>query len=200
MSAVATPPARPAPPPAAPVITPDDLLAMPDEGRGYELVDGRLQECSVSAKSSRLGAGMVRLLWNHAEAHRPGWVYGSDASFLCFPEHPGRVRRADAAYIALERFTVEQYETEGHISVCPDLVVEVVSPNDVASDVNRKVEEWLRAGARLVWVIDPDPRLAFAHRPDGVEVRREADALTGDPVLPGLVVPLADLFRLPTAG
>jgi Uma2 family endonuclease len=126
-------------------------------------------------------------------------VYGADASFQCFPDDPNRVRRADAAFISLERFSVEQYETAGHIRVCPDLIVEVISPGNSASEVNRKVEEWLRAGAKLVWVVDPDARLAFAHRPDGVEVRREADALMGDPVLPGLVIPLADLFRLPTA-
>jgi Uma2 family endonuclease len=182
-----------------PRLTPDDLLRMPDGGRGYELVDGRPVELNVSTKSSRVGATVVRLLGNYAETVRPGWVVQSDASFRCFPDDSDRVRRADAAYIALDRLTPAQYEAEGHCTVCPDLVVEVVSPNDLASELNRKTEEWLAAGAKLVWVIDPDPKIVFCHTPTGVVIRREADTLTGDPVLPGFNVPVADLFRLPTA-
>lgn len=185
--------------PATPVVTPEDLLRMPDRGKGYELVDGRFKELNVSAKSSRVGAGMVRRLWDHGESLQPGWVFQSDASFQCFADDRTRVRRSDAAFLTLDRFTVQQYEAEGHISVCPDLVVEVISPNDLAADVNRKVEEWLAAGAKLVWVIDPDAKLVFCHRPDGVTIRREADTLTGEPVLAGFSCPVADLFRLPGA-
>jgi Uma2 family endonuclease len=185
--------------PAGPVITPEDLHRMPDHGKGYELVDGQLKELSVSAKSSRVGAGIVRRLWDHSESRQPGWVFQSDASFQCFADDRTRVRRSDAAFIALDRFTTQQYEAEGHISVCPDLVIEVISPNDLAAEVNRKTEEWLAAGAKLVWVIDPDAKLVFCHRADGVTIRREADTLTADPVLPGFSCPVADLFRLPAA-
>lgn len=170
---------------------------MPDEGKGYELVDGRLQELNVSAKSSRVGAEFVFLLMLYSRTHQPGWVFQSDASFQCFPDDPNRVRRADAAFIALDRFTAEQYEAEGHITVCPDLVVEVISPNDLAAELNRKTEEWLQAGARLVWVIDPDAKLVYVHRPDGAADLRESDTLTGEPVLPGFSCRVADLFRLP---
>jgi Uma2 family endonuclease len=189
MNIVATPPA----------VTPEDLLRMPDQGQGYELVDGRLKELNVSAKSSRVGAGVVRLLWNHCEAHQPGWVFQSDASFQCFPNDANRVRRADAAFIAFERFTTQQYEAEGHISVCPDLVAEVISPNDLAAEVHRKVQEWLDAGVRLLWLIDPDAKLVFCYRPgeDDVSIRRERDTLTAEPVLAGFACPVADLFRLP---
>ena len=180
-----------------PTATPDDLLRMPDEGKGYELVDGRLQEMNVSAMSSHIGAKMVHRLMNHAESLQPGWVFQSDASFQCFADDPNRVRRADAAFIAFDRFTAEQYEAEGHITVCPDLVVEVISPNDLAAEVNRKTEEWLQAGARLVWVIDPEAKLVFVHRPDGAADLRETDTLTGEPVLPGFSCAVADLFRLP---
>ena len=68
-------------------------------------------------------------------------------SYRCFPDDPGRVRRADTAFHALERLTAAQAVAEGHCTVVPDLVVEVVSPNDLASDVNQKRAEWLAAGA-----------------------------------------------------
>lgn len=185
--------------PTTPVVSPEDLLRMPDRGKGYELVDGQLKELNVSAKSSHIAGRVVTLLTNHSEARQPGWIFTPDASYQCFTANPTRVRRSDAAFIALDRLTLQQYESEGHMSVCPDLVVEVISPNDLASEVNRKVQEWLAAGARLVWVIDPDARLVFCHRTDGVDIRREADTLTGDPVLAGFSCPVADLFRLPGA-
>ena len=61
---------------------------------------------------------------------------------------------------------------------------------------NQKIEDWLRAGVKLVWVIDPDAKVVFCHEPTAVATRREADTLTGDPVLPGFAVPVAELFRL----
>jgi Uma2 family endonuclease len=184
---------------AAPVITPEDLLRMPDQGKGYELVDGKLKELNVSVESSYVGGRVFRRIDTFCEDRHPGWVFPADTSFQCFPSDPKRVRRSDVAFVALDRLSPEQYRAEGHCAVCPDLVVEVISPNDLASEVNRKVQEWLAAGAKLVWVIDPDAKLVFCHRPDGVDIRREADTLTGEPVLAGFACPVADLFRLPGA-
>jgi Uma2 family endonuclease len=189
----------------APEVTPEDLLRMPDGGKGYELVDGQLKELNVGAESSRVGGRVVTRLENHCEAGHPGWVFPADTSFRCFADAPKKVRRPDGAYIAFDRYTAEQYRSEGHITVCPDLVVEVLSPNDYAAEVNRKIREWLAAGVRLVWQIDPDAKMVFCFGPgrDDAAIRYEDDTLTGDPVLPGFAVPVADLFRLPagpTAG
>ncbi|MGL6096353.1 MAG: Uma2 family endonuclease, partial [Fimbriiglobus sp.] len=189
MSAIADVPAPTAP--AAARLTPDDLLLMGSEGKGFELVDGQLKEVPVSFLSSYVAGRAFRYLDRHVEAGGLGWVVPEGTSFRCFPDDPGRVRRADTAFFALDRVTVAQATTEGHFPIAPDLVVEVVSPHDLAYDLNRKVEDWLRAGTRLVWVIDPDARLVFGHRPDGVDIRREADSLTGEPVLPGFTVPVA---------
>lgn len=188
--------------PTTSVITPEDLLRMPDRGKGYELVDGKLKELNVSTESSHVAGEALFALKAFVRPAGLGYVLPPDASFQCFPDAPKRVRRSDAAFIAAGRLSPDQYRAEGHCTVCPDLIVEVISPNDLASEVNRKVQEWLKAGARLVWVIDPDAKLVFCHRPDGVDIRREADTLTGDPVLAGFSCPVADLFRLPgpTAG
>jgi Uma2 family endonuclease len=96
--------------------------------------------------------------------------------------------------------TPEIAKRRGFCEVCPDLVAEVLSPNDVTAEVTRKRREWLAAGARLVWIIDPEDQSVTAY-PAGERpvVYQVADTLSGDPVLPGLVIPLADLFRLPTA-
>lgn len=195
MSAVLT-----TPPPAAPVrtYTPDDLLRMAERGKGYELVDGELKELNVSYLSSFTAGEVYFQLRSHVGPRRLGWVAPEGTSFRCFPDDPDKVRRADTAFHRLDRLAAAQAVAEGHLTVVPDLVVEVVSPNDLAGDVNAKRIEWLAAGARLVWVIHPGQQTVHAYHTDGtVRLFNPADALTADPVLPDFRVPVADLFRLP---
>ena len=196
MSTVAAPPT-----PAAEVgVTPEDLLRMGSEGKGYELIDGKLEARDVSTESSHVGGEVHFAVKAHARPRGLGYVFPADASFQCFPDAPAKVRRADVAFVAAGRLAPEKYRAEGHCSVVPDLVAEVISPNDTAGAVNAKVAEWLSAGVRLVWVIDPDARTVFGYhrdRSDSADIRREGDTLTGDPVLPGFAVPVADLFKLP---
>lgn len=189
------------PAPPTPKLTPDDLLRLPDRGKGLELVDGDLKEQDVSALSSHVAGEAYFHLRSYVGPRRLGWVFPEGMSFRCFPDDPGRVRRADTAFHALNRLTSDRVAAEGHCTVVPDLVVEVVSPNDLADDVTAKRIEWLAAGARLVWVIFPVQREVHAYPADGtVLLFRPPDALTADPVLPDFRVPVADLFHLPAAG
>jgi Uma2 family endonuclease len=187
------------PNPPAKAVTPDDLLRMPDRGRGYELVDGELRERKMTFWSTFVGRRVSTLLANHAEPLGLGWVNGEGTSYRCFPDDQTRVRRADTTFHGLGRLTAAQAQLEGHCTVVPDLVVEVVSPNDLAYEVEEKREEWLAAGAQLVWLIYPEEQTIHAFRPDGtVTLFRRADTLTAEPVLPEFRVPVAELFRLPT--
>jgi Uma2 family endonuclease len=184
-------------PPAA--ITPDDLLRMPDRGRGFELVDGELKELNVSFLSSFVAGEIYGRLRDFVKPRRLGWVSPEGTSFRCFPDDEKRVRRADSAFHRLDRLTAEQAQAEGHCTVVPDLVVEVVSPNDLANELQVKRIEWLDAGAQLVWIIHPLQQTVNAYRADGgFSLFRRTDTLTGEPVLPGFAVPVVDLFRLPS--
>jgi len=182
-------------------MTPDDLLKLPDGGRGFELVDGEPKELNVSFLSSYVAGETHAILREHVKSRGLGWVSPEGTSFRCFPDDDMRVRRADTAFHRLDRLTSEQARTEGHCPVVPDLVVEVVSPNDLADEVNEKRIEWLEAGAKLVWVVHPVQQTIHAYRADGsVVLFRRTDTLMADPVLPDFRVPVADLFRLPVAG
>jgi Uma2 family endonuclease len=182
------------------VVTPDDLLRMPDHGRGYEIVDGELKETNVSFLSSFVAGEIHGSLREYVKPRRLGWVSPEGTSFRCFPDDENRVRRADVAFHRLDRLTADRAQAEGHCTIVPDLVVEVVSPNDLAYEVNEKRNEWLGAGAQLVWVVYPDRQEVYAHRRDGtVTFFGPADTLTAEPVLPEFRVPVAELFRLPTA-
>ncbi|MGL6097496.1 MAG: Uma2 family endonuclease [Fimbriiglobus sp.] len=179
-------------------VTPDELLQMPDEGAGYELVNGELKELAVSNESSRIAGRVCSRLDVYCESRQPGWVFPEGVSFRCFPDDPDRVRRADTAYIALDRMTPEQYRRRGHCTISPDLAVEVTSPTDNHDDVEEKLGDWLGAGALIVWIIHPPSQTVRVHRADGTySFLWAADTLTAPDLLPGFAVPVADLFRLP---
>ena len=185
---------------ATATITPDELLQMPDEGRGYELVDGELRELNVSKESSRISGEIHFLLRSFVQVGFPAWVYPEGTSFRCFPDDPGRVRRADASLITLERAPVETYEDEGHCTTVPDLVAEVVSPNDLSDEVEDKLEEWLSAGVKIVWIIHPNQETVRVHTAKGGYAFLQAgDTLTAEGVLPGFSEPVSRLFRRPGA-
>jgi Uma2 family endonuclease len=179
-------------------VSPEDLLRMPDRGKGYELVDGELKEMSVSKESSHVAGRVYLRLAQHCEANQPAWVYPEGTSYRCFRDDRGRVRRADTSIILLDRMPLATFKDEGHCSTVPDLVVEVISPNDLASEVEEKLAEWLDSGVKVVWVVNPATRTVRVHRGDGgYAFFRAADTLTAPELLPGFAVPVADLFRMP---
>jgi Uma2 family endonuclease len=178
--------------------TPEDLLTMPDGDR-YELVDGELRDRKMSRWSSFVAGRIYNLLMNYSETGPFGWVFPEGTSYQCFPDAPEKVRKADVSFIARERLPLDQATDEGHTSLAPDLAVEVLSPNDLAYEVDRKVQEYLTARVRLVWVVNPETRTVAVYRLDGTVSRYgERDEITGEDVLPGFRCPVAAFFRLPT--
>src|SRR5687767_4752693 len=123
--------------PKARSFTPDDLLRLPDGGRGFELVNGDLKEMDVSFLSAYIAGEIYGRLRDHVRPRRLGWVTPEGTSFRCFPD-PRTIRRADTAFHLLSRVTAEQAMSEGFFSIVPDIVVEVVSPNDLGQDIEEK--------------------------------------------------------------
>lgn len=121
-----------------------------------------------------------------------GRVVAGDAGFW-IGRSPDTVRAPDVAFVHQERLpTVLPI---GFAQFAPDLAVEVLAPSDRAGAVNDKVADWLKAGAELVWVIDPQRRAARVHRADGSnDTLDDAQSLEGESLLPGLELPLVELF------
>lgn len=177
--------------------TPDDLLTMPDGDR-YELVGGRLVERAMSYWSSYVAGRVYLLLATFCWQHRLGWVTPEGTGYRCFPDDPTRVRRPDVSFLALSRQTTGQAVAEGHQPLAPDLVVEVLSPHDLSYEVDEKVVEWLGAGVRLLWVVNPRTRRVAVSRADGSNtVVPESGELSGEDVVPGFRCRVADLFTPP---
>lgn len=107
---------------------------------------------------------------------------------------PDTVRGADVAYVSKERLA--RAKSDGYLDVAPDLVVEVVSPNDRWTDINEKVDEYLACGVRAVWIIDPRTERITCYRPSSaLRIYGKDDALTEPDLLPGFSVPVRELFE-----
>jgi Uma2 family endonuclease len=165
-------------------ITPEDLLAMPDGGH-YELIDGELKERNVSFLSSQIAVKVSTILNIYCDQTGLGSVLDSELGYRCFPGKPKRVRRADVSFIRADRVT-KQRLSEGYCSIPPDLAVEVVSPNDEIGELEEKIEEYLGAGIKLIWIVHPRLRAVHVFRADrSVSWLWESDELSGEDVIPG---------------
>jgi Uma2 family endonuclease len=122
-----------------------------DETAGFELVNGELEENPRSVESNLIGGEIFGHLWVWSKSGPGGRVFPQNSLFRCFPDDNELVRKPDVAYIGLGRLKADQLP-DGFCTIAPDLVVEVLSPHDLASRVNVKVGEWLDAGVKLVWV------------------------------------------------
>jgi Uma2 family endonuclease len=175
-------------------VTPEELLAMPDGGH-YELIDGELKDRNMSLLSSRVAVSLARRLDVHCDQYNLGWVVDAECGYKCFPWNPKRIRRADVSFIGADRLPSDEERFRGYVTIPPDLAVEIVSPNDRVNELEEKVEEYLKAGVRLVWVVHPDIRAVQVYRADGTTGRcREHDELSGEDVLPGFRCKVVDLF------
>lgn len=173
--------------------TPEDLLEMP-EGDLYELVDGRLVERDMGAKSSWVGGRLYRRLSDFSDGNKLGWVWPADNGYQCFPKKPTKVRRPDVSFIRFGRLPGEQLP-EGFIRIAPDLAAEVISPNEMAYELDEKIQEYQEAGVRLIWVVNPHSRVVWVHRTDGtIQKLTDRDELNGEDVVPGFRCPVRDVL------
>ena len=144
----------------------------------------------TGARSGRLFAAVFR--W--AEDDGSGVAFDSSTGF----ELPnGAVRSPDAAWVARARLArLPAEDKQGFLPLCPDFVIELLSPSDSLAGVRRKMEEYRDNGARLGWLVDPVRRQVVIYRPDGVAERYAGSGvLTGESVLPGFALDIAAVWE-----
>src|SRR5438128_11977770 len=183
----------PAMSPPAVLMTADELLQTQVPDKRTELVRGVLVVREPAG--SRHGLVTMNLgaeLAVYAKQTGAGGVYAAESGFK-LASNPDTVRAPDIAFVSRERLPPPS--TTGYPTLAPDLAVEVLSPGDRPGDVLAKVADWLSAGTRLVWVVDPERRLARVYRLDGSETIVTTDGtLDGEDVLPGFACPLASIL------
>ena len=176
-------------------MTAEQLLRLPPDGRRYELVEGELKVMTpASPRHGRIAMRMGSLIEQYARQHDLGIVYAAETGFQ-LRENPDTVRAADAAFVAKSRIPPEG-EPEGYWAIAPDLVVEVVSPSDSASEVQSKVSDWLEAGCQLVWVVYPDTQTVTEyHSLTEIRVLTAGQSLEGGDTLPGFACLVSEIFE-----
>jgi Uma2 family endonuclease len=170
--------------------TDEELLRLPRDGNKYELVDGEIRVSPAGLRHERVVARLFLRLAQFVEERGLGDVLGSN---LLYVLPSGNRRGPDVSFVAAGRLAplAEAVFPE----LAPDLAVEVLSPGDVPRQVLDKVGEYLEAGVRLVWVIDPAERTAAVYR-STTDVRRldESDELDGEDVVAGFACVLRDVL------
>lgn len=175
------------------LITGEKLAAMGDVGP-CELVEGKIVEIRpASYRHGEVVGNISQALFLFVQTHQLGHI-GMGRVGIYTHRDPDTVRGMDVYFISNERYAEQR--TESYLDVAPELVVEVLSPNDSWSDVMQKLREYLAIGVKLVWIADPEAERIYAYRSvtDVQEFTRE-DTLTADPVLPDFSVPVHRLFK-----
>jgi Uma2 family endonuclease len=159
-----------------------------------ELVDGTLVEKPVGWEESAIAILIANFLGNHVRPRRLGTVLGSDGMLRLVP---GLMRAPDVSFIARGRLKRYKRGGECYPSIGADLAVEVVSKSNTRAEITRKLVEYFAAGTRLAWVVDPKTETVRVHHsPRKFVVLKEGDVLDGGDVIPGLRIPVRDLFDL----
>jgi Uma2 family endonuclease len=174
------------------LITAEELFNYPDPGR-YELVQGvpRVSE-PPGGLHGRLATKLTARLDEHVTRLGLGTVL-VEAGYV-LGRRPDTVRGPDISFVSTARLSPDQIP-EQFISGPPDLAVEILSPGDRWSEIEEKISDYLLAGARLVWVVDPARRRVMVRYPDlPPKVLVSGESLDGEDVVPAFSLALAELF------
>jgi Uma2 family endonuclease len=180
--------------------TEEDLLrALRKTDRLFELVDGTLVEKVMGFGEGGLAMDIGRLLGKFLDEHNVGDLLGADTTMRLLP---GLVRLPDVSFIRWERYPNRERPTEPIPDVVPDLAIEVLSEGNTPGEMRRKLKEYFLAGVAVVWLVDPGRRTVTVFTaPDAGTTFTEEQALDGGDVLPGLRLPVRDIFaRVPRSG
>lgn len=158
-----------------------------------ELVDGVLVRKDMSSYESLIGMRLLTILNLFVLSKQLGWVLGEAGMLRLWS---GRVRIPDVSFISRDQTADGQFPRKPAIAdLYPDLAVEVLSDSNTTEEMTEKCGDYFQAGTRLVWIIDPKSKTAEVYTAADVHQTVAVEGtLTGDPVLPGLTIPLATIF------
>ena len=178
------------------LMTAEELAALPDDGIRREIVRGELLTMSpTGGRHGRVANLIAYFLTDFSRRNSlHGEILTNDVGVI-LQRDPDTLRAPDVAYFQRETLPDGEVPVGFFEGVAPDIVVEVISPSDRPGAVLAKAAEWLRGGAQLVWLVDPEDQSVLILR-SGHNIRALGgeDTLDAEPVLPGFAVPVQELF------
>lgn len=180
--------------PAARRMSAEELLTLPDDHLRHELIRGVLTTMPPPGfEHGAIAMRLAGLLHAFVREHDLGIVLAAETGFH-LESDPDTVRAPDLAFVRRERLGAGALP-RGYWRGAPDLAAEVLSPGDSRREVDAKAREWLAAGARVVWVVDPRAREVAVHAAAREPVvLTDRDTLDCPELLPGWSAPVDSLF------
>jgi Uma2 family endonuclease len=169
-------------------ITLEEFLA--NDYESYEYVKGELVPMSIPTMiHGEVSANLVTLLNNHVRQNKLGRVYTAETTFQIGDSG----RKPDVAFVSRERLPENRHQAS---PIPPDLAIEIVSPSDKFYDVQEKALEYLDAGVKMVWVIEPIARTVIVYRSrNDIKICTQNETLTGEEVVEGFQCAVAEIFE-----
>ena len=176
------------------LLTVEDLACLPPDEDRWELVGGELvREPPPGGEHGGISVAIAARLFDFVREHRLGRVFG-EAGYLLASD-PDTVRGPDASFVSSERLSTAVWRGP-YLAGSPDLAVEVMSAGNTQQEIAQKVGDYLAAGARAVWVIDPRRETVTIHCYDRVSVTLGlGETLDGGDYLPGFRLPVSEIFE-----
>jgi Uma2 family endonuclease len=161
----------------------------------YEVVDGvRVEREPMGAFETVLASWLCYLMNSFAAGKKLGLA----ANEVLFVLNAARNlnRRPDVVFVSYARWPTSVVARESAWNVVPDLAVEIVSPTNLAEEIDPKITDYFQSGVRLVWVLYPDSGRVYVYQsPTPVSILERTDTLDGGEVLPGFRLPISGLYE-----
>ena len=174
-----------------------EITHLPENSeKRLELVRGEIVEMAPAGGEHGWIAGeLFGYIWSHVKKNSLGKVTAAETGFVLFQNEAGKdtVRAPDVGFISKAR--APQRLPKQYIRVVPDLVVEVVSPNDAAEEIQDKLNDYRRAGVQLIWFVYPSSQTVNVYMPNTARTLGAGDTLDGEDVLPGFTLPVRAVFE-----
>jgi Uma2 family endonuclease len=173
-----------------------DYVHLPENaGRRLELVNGEIVEMvPTGGEHGEVGGELFGLIWSHNRIHKLGRVTNAETGYVLTIREDNKafVRAPDIGFISIKRAPAPFLSD--FVPMPPDLAVEVVSPGDLAEEIEIKVQNYLQYGVRLVWLLYPALKKVFVRKLGQAIELSQGDILSGEDVLPGFEVKVSDIF------
>jgi Uma2 family endonuclease len=173
----------------------EQLETLPEDECHYEIIRGELRDVPPAGfEHSNIAGNVLTHVNRFVRRNQLGRVASEAAGFV-LARDPDILLSPDVSFVANDRLPPPA-ERAGFLQLAPDLVVEVMSPNDTVTEVAEKVSIYLQAGVRLIWVVLPKQPLVHVYANDReITILHATDTLDGGDVLPGFSLAVADIFN-----
>lgn len=173
-----------------------DYVHLPENiGRRLELVNGEITEMvPTGGEHGEVGGTLFGLIWSYNRIHQLGRVTNAETGYVLTIHYDDKpfVRAPDIGFVSLQR--APEPLASGFVPMPPDLAVEVVSPGDLAQDIEAKVQNYLHYGVKLVWLLYPSVKSIIVRKRGLIVELTQDDILNGENILPGFEVKVSEIF------